>query len=374
MKKLLTSKKTTVGDIEGVFDALNDAPMVPANVKRNVQEIFNRNELSFLFDFFGGGQDYARIEALLAEFQAAENVDLGEQILREIYQIALVKLRSSRKTIIENKKDLEYQKKAGTLDSFGQWTDFVESDIEEMLKEVSHLEHQLWALGIEVSRIVNLSAKKDNILGLRSDYTKETARIDRELWRRRLRTLSVKHLDTRGSYAPSIPKNLSMNVLRKHFNTMRGAKVEGDKHSMLANLMRGVKQHYGIDFNAREFQQAFLSMKRLDNADRKAFNSKIVSNTSRKGRREFQGRIQAKHDVAVMNINGTKVFLKDNCTNVLTVVNGLATTVEYRRSMPVTIFLGGGWGGNNSFSPEANSNPIDDAPIQNPNVGWQPGI
>ena len=84
MKKLLTSKKTTVGDIEGVFDALNDAPMVPANVKRNVQEIFNRNELSFLFDFFGGGQDYARIEALLAEFQAAENVDLGEQILREI--------------------------------------------------------------------------------------------------------------------------------------------------------------------------------------------------------------------------------------------------------------------------------------------------
>lgn len=57
---------------------------------------------------------------------------------------------------------------------------------------------------------------------------------------------------------------------------------------MLAYLIGGLDTHYGMRVTADEFEQAFVSMRKLSVADQSDLEGRILSNTGRRLGQSFQ--------------------------------------------------------------------------------------
>lgn len=358
-RAMLLSKRTTIKDIEGVFDVLNNDGMIPATLRREIEELFDRHFLSDFFDLFGAWKDYRRAQRLISQFNKAQTVEQWEVILKELYRMWLKELREKRVRIVQLREEA-----ASPSEHMNGNASLMLASNE---RTASKLEQSLAALWVEVSRIVDLRSKKDQISGKKfsdrkAQYMDETASIDAEIgaWRL-LKKVWKEKLINGQAYSMPLPRPLSKSALSARINQMADSRIEGDQYSILANLMRWVKQHYGIDFSVQEFAKAFVNMKKLNEAQKQDFQSRMLSNTWRKTLQQFQWKID-NWEIAVMNINGTNVYLKDNCTNIVTVVNDVSITVEARGSIPVVAWFlipGGGDTGTGSL-------PIDGGPIRIP--------
>ncbi len=341
--KMLLSKKTTIRDIEGIFDVLNDDEMIPANLRRESEVMFDRNILSWLFDglfgFLWHWKGYKQMQEYINAFNQSGNVEEGEFYLKQIYVLWLKELRKSRRNYNDAAKDLKYAR-SWWDNSNSEWQ--YEQRMRSEEKSIDQLELSLAWIWKEVTRISTLRALKERKSGFtdaqwRNRVQEQTMQIENELGGvgRPLKTISQDKLVSKGAYSLKIPS--SVEALPNAYRMMKGAKIEGDNVSILANVMRSIKAHYGIDFSEAEFRQAFLGMRRVSQTERLTdFGNKVVSNTSRNNMQKFQGGFR-RGELVELNINGSKVYLKDNCTNVVTVINDLPVTIESRTSVPFII-------------------------------------
>lgn len=317
-RNVLMSPKTTSRDVEAVGQALRSNNLLPANIRADVMRIVSSD--FFLFDFLSdifGNTDKEQMEALIKQFQSAKNLDEAEIILTQIVWIAT---------------DKYYEK-------YGH----------------GKANNTLASLANSLKTVRELKAKNDKILGRKFDqkrYDREAGRIQAILDATYGRPEAAKWFpdsvtNIGQSYAPPLPKNLNPTTLRDTLQKMLNTTIKWDKYSMLANLMRGVNNHTGISFKPDEFVEAFQNMRYLTAQERKELNKKILSNTGRQRNQNFNG-LNPADGVAVMELNGQKVYFREKCTNVLTAINDIPTTIEMSRSLPVVIPIATGlpgWGG-----------------------------
>jgi hypothetical protein len=151
-----------------------------------------------------------------------------------------------------------------------------------------------------------------------------------------------------------------------------------DQTSVLSWLIRGIEQNYGISFSPEEFENAFINT--AEKVDKK--DIWILSNLWRDRNQKFQWNIW-NGELFKININGTDVYFKDKCTNIVTVVNNMMVTVDSVSSVPIVIAMNT-WVDNiwnrDWWTPgtwndwDANSLPVDnDIPITNPDW-WIPTV
>ncbi len=310
-KNVLVSKNTTQRDVEWVFGELKKTDMIPNNVRKDVKEIFSQN---FIIDFFNDlfQDDHDGIEPLLKQFEQARTVEEGERILTRITNIA-------------------------TARYYAKYPSGAQSDV-------------LARLATSLGTIRNLKAKRDSIEKRRTGrdnfdkarYLQDTNIIqgilDAQYWVPE-RTIKLKNSQ---SYAPALPRDLNPDKLHEMLRVMVNTRINGDKTSILANLMRWVNYHYGISFQPQEFINAFENMHWLNWAERRKFNDRILSNTWRQRNQTFN-ELNLSSGVAVMRLNGKDIYFKDACTNVLTVVDDIPTTIQMAQSLPITVAIAGSW-------------------------------
>jgi peptidoglycan hydrolase-like protein with peptidoglycan-binding domain len=305
-RNVLMNPRTTSGDLEGQAQVLRKENMLPANLKKAVRDITSTGFFltDFLADLFGG-QEKRQVEGLIKQFEQAQNLDEAEAILTDICALLT---------------DAHYKK-------YGRWD--VNSTIDDLSKVLSSIRQ--------------LKAKNDKIKGKGFDnarYNRDASIIQNVLdseYGKPNKKINVKGQ----SYAPALPRNLNPNTLHTVAQMMVDTKVNNDKYSILTNVMRWVNLHYGISFTPQEFVDAFTSMRWMSQWERLEFNKKILSNTGRQKNETFNG-LNSNAGVAVMELNGRKIYFKDACTNVLTVVNDIPTVIESATSFPVAIPVGTG--------------------------------
>ncbi len=344
-RKVLLSKKTTAKDLEIAFDHLNDSQMIPANVRRSFLRIYGND----FFSFFGGSLTRKRkVEKLLAQFEKTKDIDKGKDLMREIYSITLQESKRIKKMPSVNKRRMK------------------------------RLDAIMANLGIEATTVGHLDAKHDRITGKinKAEMNRMTAQVEKDIdtlfnKKRSSHRIPKESLSSSSAYGLALPSRLTQKAMKDVFQKMWNSKVEWDKYSILANVMRWVKQHYNIDFSARDFYNGFRGMKRLNTAQRREFNTKILSNTGRRLPQTFQWEIKSGR-IAVMQINGTNVYFRDACTNVVTVLENRPTTIESRSSIPVVIPIGLGGGGSSTPAPKhwVTSKPTIDTVNVNVPTAW----
>jgi hypothetical protein len=137
------------------------------------------------------------------------------------------------------------------------------------------------------------------------------------------------------------------------------------KTSVLAWVMRWVKQHYWIDFTVEEFTNAF--MQTAEKTDSKY----VLSNLGREKLQRFQWEIW-NWKLFKINLNGQDIYFKDKCTNIVTVVNDLVTTINTTSSVPIALYVKTwiNWG-NSNWNWWVESTPWEDELPNIPNP-WVP--
>ncbi len=321
-RDVLMDPRTTSRDVEAVGKAMRGKNLLPNNIRADVKKILSSDFFLFdiIADIFWNSQK-KQMNALIDQFEKARNLDEAEFILTQIVQIATE----------------EYYKKYPT------WS----------------ANNILDSLADSLKAIRDLKAKKDKIewKGFdRKRYERETGTIQAILDatygkpepHKGFKRGEMK-LSSTQSYAPALPKNLNPATLWDMLQKMANTIIPGDKYSMLANLMRWVNFHTGISFKPDEFLVAFQNTRWLNNNERKTIQRSILSNTGRQKNQQFNG-INPIDTIAVMELNGQKVYFRGACTNVLPNIEDINTVLEMSRSIPVFIpvptwFSGFGWGG-----------------------------
>jgi hypothetical protein len=308
-RDVLMDPRTTSKDVEAVGKAMRGKNLLPNNIRADVKKILSSDFFLFdiIADIFWNSQK-KQMNALIDQFEKARNLDEAEFILTQIVQIATE----------------EYYKKYPT------WS----------------TNNILDSLADSLKAIRDLKAKKDKIEWKGFDkkrYEKETGTIQAILdatygkpephkWFKK----GEMKLSSAQSYAPALPKNLNPATLWDMLQKMANTIIPGDKYTMLANLMRWVNYHTGISFKPDEFLVAFQNTRWLNNNERKAINKSILSNTGRQRNQQFNG-INPADSIAVMELNGQKVYFKGACTNVLPNIEDINTVIEVSSSIPVAI-------------------------------------
>ncbi len=84
-------------------------------------------------------------------------------------------------------------------------------------------------------------------------------------------------------------------------------------------------------------------MRSLNAKEMASINKNIESNTGRTLEASFQGEVSS-DNITAMEVNGSTIYFRGECTNVLTVNEPLQTTITSAKSIPVAIpvSLGGG--------------------------------
>lgn len=363
-RKMLLSPNTTQEDIIAVFRVLNNPEMIPSNVLRSSRKIlwiWGQFDILGLWELLSRvfDRDYARIRTLLEKIQD-DNVPLhiAEAHMKEIYAICLEQFRAKTRHLEEIETDLRLQGRAWyewRKMEGGTYTFYTKAERTAVLSELGQMQSILAEIGMDVSRIVRLRAKSDKVGGRRFDwelYNREARWIDAELrgqlseapYPYKIKSLPTNRLRSPESYAPALPRSITPESMRAQLIAMYGTSIEWDKWiSILANVMRWIKFHYWIEFDAVEFSKAFMNARVVD---RKSVH--ILSNTWRQKNEQFNpDTIRNSTRIIEINLNGTKVYFADECVNVLTVYNDLITTVDMSKSAPIAIWAnipgGPGW-------------------------------
>jgi len=340
MRKLIISDKTTSKDVTGVLDELNNPSLLPANLRRFMKDIF-QNKLYAAIT--GGWEDYKKARDLIDQFEHTNNTEGAKQILIKIYEIALKRLKRAERVVPFHKSRIE--------------------ELGQALKWV----------GIESGRITSLDNKFDSIVG--NDTSAERSAtadsVTKEIgYTGKLTSISASKLDSKNAYGFKLPKNPSSKQLAEILTRMESTKVQWDKHSILANLVTGIRTNTGLPISVADFKKGFMSMKSLNKEQSHIIsNKKVESNTGRTLAASFQGEVKS-NNITAMTVNKSTIYFRGECTNVLVVNEPLQTTITSAKSIPVAIPVSISGGGTewlvNSSRPEDGGEPVD-LFVENPN-------
>jgi len=100
-------------------------------------------------------------------------------------------------------------------------------------------------------------------------------------------------------------------------------------------------------------------MKSLSPEHAKIVSDKVESNTGRTLAASFQGNVSS-NNITVMEVNGSTIYFRGECTNVLVVNQPLDITITSAKSLPIVIPVS--IGGTPSVAQGDSSNPIFDKP------------
>ena len=369
MKDMYTSKETTVSGVNAILDVLNNENMDTANLKRFMKEVYQPNWIQDTFGIFMP-DDYEKVEELITTFEKTLTTEDAKNAVKEIYKVARVAFKKAEENLSIRREDYDFYNNKYTeaqTDPFfalstessnsTAWGQFTLKDnyynsktrFKTAKKELALARQGLIAIWKVAGRYTNLDAKHDSISG--EEFNIKEARklekqIDSYLDNTNLRKISRKELNSSQSFGKPVNINkvnepTYMDELLKQMKT----ETVNWETSVLSGLIRGVEQHYGISFTPDEFMNAFVKTAKPVLPEE---NVMILSNLGRDRNQNFQWKI--KWNLFKININGTDVYFKDKCTNIVTVVNDLVTTVDSTNSIPVVVTIntghnngGNGW-------------------------------
>ena len=362
MKDMYLSKDTTVAWLNEIVDVLNNPNMDTANLRRFMKEIYQPNWFQETFWIFLPDW-YEEVEKLIKKFEKTWNTKDALAAVKEIYKLSHKAYVQAKKDYKEALENYEYYKKKyeeiekDPMSMFTAERKEVEEDYEnskyflkKARKELKAARNGLGRLWEVAARYSNLDAKRAQIEW--DKFDKETAlkiekQLDEELvklyWPRKLRKVREKlHSSQSFGYRVDINKVKDPNYMAKLLTKMNKETINW-KTSVLAWVMRWVKQHYWIDFTVEEFTNAFMKTAEPTTSDY------VLSNLWRERLQRFQWKING--NLFKIDLNGTPVYFKDACTNIVTVVNDLMTTVNTTNSIPIAWYVKTGlgkWSGSSS--------------------------
>ncbi len=397
MKDMYLDKNTTVSWLNAILDVLNNPNMDTANLKRFMKEVYQPNWFQDTFGIFLP-KWYKKVEELIKIFEHTSTTQNAKAAVKEIYKLAHNAVMSAKeeykkakneydsipKDILEKAKD-----PFSIMNSYWDDTDAVhdanftirrlKSSKKDLQKAIKWLA-RIWEAA---SRYTNLDAKRAQIQWEkfnRKEALHIEKKFDKELSKaygsRKLRKINTKELYSRQSFAYKVDVNkVSDEKYMSQLLTKMNKETINGQTSVLAWLMRWIEQHYGIVFTVEEFTNAF--MKTAKKVTNKEVYSYILSNLWRERNQEFQWKINGK--LFKITLNGQDIYFKNKCTNIITVVNDLPTTIDTTSSVPIVFWMKTGyhrwWWSNNNWwlnsTPWETETPINNSnPIPNPAVPW----
>ncbi len=367
MKDMYISKETTVSGLNAILDVLNNPNMDTANLKRFMKEVYQPNWFQDTFWIFLPDW-YKEVEKLINKFEKTWTTKDAKAAVTEIYKISHKAVVRARKNYQEALKDYQEsertykEKKSDPLFILSTEKEEVEEDyrnskywLKRAKEELSQAEQWLARLWEVSSRYTNLDAKRAQIVWKRFDIKKaraEERQIDREI-NKRYKPRKLKHIHERLHSRQSFGFEVNTNkvsdskYMEKLLKKMNRETINWET-SILAWVIRWVRQHYGIDVSIEEFTNAFInSAKKVDSREKKY----ILSNLWRDRNQKFQWNI-GRWELFKITVNGQDIYFKDKCTNIVTVVNNIPTTIDYASSVPIVVWFktwlngGGSWSNN----------------------------
>jgi len=363
MRDVYLSKDTTVPGLNKIVDVLNNPNMDTANLKRFMKEVYQPNWFQDTFGIFLPDW-YEKVEELIKKFEKTGTTKDAKAAVTEIYKLAHQAYNEAKKEYAKAKKDYENTPKdildkardpAAIINVYGDEDEtqavhdatYIVRRYESSRKELEKARVGLGKLWTVASRYTNLDAKRAQIQWEKFDKKaaiKVEKQLDAELTRlygsRRLKKVTEK-LNSRQSfgYRVDVNKVNDQNYMASLLTKMNKETING-KTSVLAWVMRWIKQHYWINFTVEEFTNAF--MQTAEKTDSKY----ILSNLGRERNQRFQWKING--NLFKIDLNWMPIYFKDSCTNIVTIVNDLVTTVDSTSSIPVVIsvktwYKRGGW-------------------------------
>ncbi len=218
------------------------------------------------------------------------------------------------------------------------------SQYEKREEEISKYREALASIWEIASRYVNLDAKFDQIKGSNFDLqwtiNRERA-IDKEISSNdQFDANSLSQLDSsqinslQGSYWPEIDmdKLWDKTYMQNYLEKMSSETINWHS-SILAGVIRGIEQHYGITFSVTKFKKAFLKASAVEQGEMPM----VLSTTSKNENQQFEWEIWEGASLFKININWTDVYFRDKLTSIVTKVNDIPTTVS-TTSLPNSAF------------------------------------
>ena len=375
LQEALVSKNTTVEWVEAMYRAMKW--LDKNNLKRFVEKVYNPHILTKIFSWLRSDEQKS-VDNLMNVFNQTWTLEDAYVVVKSIYKLAHEKKREAK--IKYDEALSEYRqipsnilKKA--LDNTNIAPSYKVEDArkiiakkdkaEEVLRKAEAWLGELWRL---LGRYTNLHEKEYQIRGVRPDLKKYRAverEIDQELNAlyvpRKLKRVRER-LHSKQSYSFNVDINKVNNpeYMWKLLSRMNKETINWNT-SILAWVIRWVRQHYGINVGVKEFVDAMMY-----NAEKVDRNEEIyiASNTWRDGLQKFQWTIW-NGELFKVYINWQYVYFKDKCTNIVTVVNNIPTTIDYASSLPVEMTI------NNTHSTNAKtdngwSRPTDPTKVPKP--------
>ena len=174
-----------------------------------------------------------------------------------------------------------------------------------------------------------------------------------------LKKINTKELYSKQSFSKGIDINKvnDKKYMEDIYNSMKESTINW-KTSVLAWVIRWMRQHYWTTFSPEEFKKAFI------NTAEPTTSEYILSNIGRDKNQKLQWDIW-EWNLFKITINWTKYYFKDICTNIVTVVAGFVTTVETTNSVPLIVYAKtgldnaweNGWNNPNNSDWNPNSRP-----------------
>ncbi len=354
MKEMYVSKETTISWLNAILDVLNNPNMDTANLKRFMKEVYQPNWFQDTFGIFLP-DGYEKVEELIKQFEKTWTTKDAKAAVTEIYKISHKAVIKARKDYQEALSDYKYEKKKYKekksdplfiLSSEKQEVEDNYSDAQYWLKrrkkELNKAEQWLARLGEVSSRYTNLDAKraqiqweKFNIKQARAEERQIDEEINKRYKPRKLKQINEK-LYSKQSYGfgVDINKVSDSKYMEKMLTKMNKETINWET-SILAWVIRWVRQHYGINVTIEEFTNAFMNNAKKVDKNEKVY---ILSNTWRDRLQKFQWNIW-NWELFKITVNGQDVYFKDKCTNIVTVVNNMPTTIDYSSSVPIVVWM-----------------------------------
>lgn len=348
MKEMYVSESTTLEWLNEVLDKLNDPDMDTANLKRLADEVFQPNWIQRVLWIFQP-ENYSEVQDLINEFENTKDLDDAKKVIKEIYTFAYKAHLKSKVNLIKAEKDYndalkDYNENPNeiSLDNTSlspkQKLSSAKYNLESARDEFKEWLNALAKLWDTTSRYTNLNAKREKLLNIEFDSEearKREVEIDKELWNKNLSKISERlYSENSFWYKVDTSKLNNKEYMTDLVSKMKQESINWES-SVLSWLIRWIEHHYfawAKTFTAEEFIAAF------ENTAEKTESKYVLSNLWREKNQKFQWTIW-EWELFKIKLNNKDIFFKDKCTNIVTVVNPLETTINSTNSFPIVITL-----------------------------------
>ena len=346
VQSMMLSEATTIEGLNKVVDISNNEAMDVNNIKRLCREIYQPNWFQRTFGIFLS-DNYEEIHSLVEQFETIETTQEALDIVKQIYVLSYNMLVDAENNVEEkqelfdkyrNPKDFHHSEYDTDLDPVGFYNngEYTHNELEKAKAEYKMAAKAFSNMGSLLGKYVNLDAKRGQIQGEKFDAEyalKREQEIDQSLGLSNFKKVQFLSKESFGFHVDQ-KEMKNDGYMEGIIKMMKEHSVDG-KSSVLANVMRWVEQHYFGKLDEIFTPEEFIAA--LEKAE-PASSDYILSNLGRRKNQKFQGTLKTSQwdgNLFKINLKGREIFFKDKCTNIVTVVNDVITTVNSTSSFPI---------------------------------------